>query len=258
MRAHRAPLLAAAALAVSVPAAASAQLGLPLPSLPDPTQTTNQVTGSLPDPLAGAVDTVTGTVGGVVDTVNNTTGGVTDTVGQTVDQVLGGTLGELPTGTIDDLLGAAGLNGLNGANGANGQPGVTVLPDGTVVVDKRAPVTKVTVLNRNRAVGRSGKLSLRISSDEPSVVALVGTVKPGRAWHLSRSAAKRHSRQTIKIPKVVLAYRKAGSLKLTIQFSGRAQRNIRQSFNSSMKLTLVAVDVARNQVTRKLSRVVKH
>jgi hypothetical protein len=259
MRAHRAPLLVAAALAVSVPAAATAQLGLPLPSPPDPTQTTNQVTGSLPDPLAGAVDTVTGTVGGVVDTVNSTTGGatggVTDTIGQTVDQVLGGTLGELPTGTIDDLLGAAGLNG---ANGANGQPGVTILPDGTVVVDKRAPVTKVTVLNRNRTVGRNGKLSLRISSDEPSVVALIGTVKPGRAWHLSRAAAKRHSRQTIKIPKVVLAYRKAGSLKLTIQFSRRAQRNIRQSFNSSMKLTLVAVDVARNQVTRKLSRVVKH
>jgi hypothetical protein len=263
MRAHRAPLLAAAALAICVPAAATAQLGLPLPPLPDPTQTvtqtTDQVTGALPDPLGGVVDTVTGTAGGVVDTVNNTTGGatggVTDTIGQTVDQVLGGSLPQLPTGTIDDLLGAAGLNGLNGANG---QPGVTVLPDGTVVVDKRPPTTKVTVLNRNRSVGRSGKLSMRISSDEPSVLALVGTVKPGRAWQLHGKAAKRHSRQAIKIPKVVLAYRKAGSLKLTIQFSGRAQRTIRQSFNSSMKLTLVAVDVARNQVTRKLNRVVKH
>lgn len=260
MRAHRAPLLAAAAIAIAAPVAAHAQLGLPLP---DPTQTvtqtTDQVTGSLPDPLGGVVDTVTGTAGGVVDTVNSATGGgaggITDTVGQTVDQVLGGALGELPAGTIDDLLGAAGLNGLNGANG---QPGVTVRPDGTVVVDRRAPTTKVTVLNRNRTVGRSGKLSLRISSDEPSVVALVGTVKPGRAWRLSRRAAKRHSRKALKIPKVVLAYRQAGALKLTIQFSGRAQRTIRQSFNSTMKLTLVAVDVARNQVTRKLSRVVKH
>src|SRR3954469_21747585 len=191
MRSPSAPLVAAA-LALATPAAASAQLGLPLPPLPDPIQT---VTDTLPDPVSGVVDTVTGTVGGVVDTVNDTTGGatggVTDTIGQTVDQVLGGTLGELPTGTIDDLLGAAGLNGLNGANG---QPGVTVLPDGTVVVDKRPPTTKVTVLNHNRTVGRSGRLSLRISSDEPSVVALVGTVKPGRAWHLSRAAAKRHSR----------------------------------------------------------------
>jgi hypothetical protein len=263
MRAHRGPLLAAAALALAAPAAAVGQLGLPLPPLPDPiqtvTQTTDPITGSLPDPLAGTVDTVTGTVGGVVNTVDDTTGGatggITDTVGQTVDQVLGGTLGELPTGTIDGLLGAAGLNGLNGANG---QPGVTVMPDGTVVVDKRAPVTKVTVLNRNRTVGRSGKVSLRISSDEPSVVALLGSVKPGRAWRLHGKAARRHLSKAIRIPKVVLAYRRAGSLKLTIQFSSRAQRTIRQSYNSTIRMTLVAVDVARNQVTRKLTRVVKH
>jgi hypothetical protein len=256
-------LLAAVAAALAIPAAASAQLGLPLPPLSDPTQTitdtTGQVTDALPDPLSGVVDTVTGTVGGVVDTVNTTTGGatggITDTIGQTVDDVLGGNLPQLPTGTIDDLLGAAGLNG---ANGANGQPGVTVLPNGTVVVDSRAPLTKVTVLNRNRTVGRNGKLRLQISSDEPSVVALVGTVRPGRAWKLHGRAKKLHSRKAIKIPKVVLAYRNAGALRLTIQFSRAAQRNIRHSYNSSVKLTLVAVDVARNQVTRKLNRVVKH
>jgi hypothetical protein len=217
------------------------------------------VTDQLPDPLSGVVDTVTGTVGGVVDTVTDTTGdptgGIVDTVGQTVDQVLGGTLPQLPAGTVDDLLGAAGLNGLNGLNGAPGQPGVTVLPNGTVVVDKRPPTTRVTVLNRNRTVGRNGKLSLKIMSDEPSVLALLGTVKPGRRWH---ARGKSHSRRTIRIPKVVLAYRKAGALKLTIQFSGRAQRNIRRSFNSTLKLSVVAVDVARNQVTRKLTRVVKH
>lgn len=266
----RAPLLAAVAAALAIPAAASAQLGLPLPSVGDPTQTitdttgqvTDPLTGGTSDPLTGVVDTVTGTVGGVVDTVNDTTGGatggITDTIGQTVDDVLGGSLPQLPTGTIDDLLGAAGLAGLNGANGANGQPGVTVLPNGTVVVDSRAPVTKVTVLNRNRTVGRNGKLRLKISSDEPSVVALVGTVRPGRAWRLHGRARKLHSRKAIKIPKVVLAYRKAGALLLTIQFSSAAQRTIRHSYNSSVRLTLVAVDVARNQVTRRLTRVVKH
>ena len=263
MRSPSAPLLAAVALAIAIPAAASAQLGLPLPPPTDTTttitDTTQTISGAVPDPLGGVVDTVTGTVGGVVDTVNDTTGdatgGITDTLGQTVDQVLGGTLDQLPTGTIDDLLGAAGLNGLTGANGANGQPGVTVLPDGTVVVDRRPPVTKLTVLNRNRTVGRTGRLSLRVASDEPSVVALAGTVKPGRGWKLH---GKRHSRKTIKIPKVVLAYRRAGALKLTIQFSRRAQRSIRHSFNSTMKLKLVAVDVARNQVTRRSTRIVKH
>jgi hypothetical protein len=263
MRSHSAPLVAAVAVALAIPVAAGAQLGLPLPPVPDPVQTvtgtTDQVTGSLPDPLGGVVDTVTGAAGGVVDTVTNTTGdptgGIVDTVGQTIDQVLGGTLPQLPPGTVDDLLGAAGLNGLNGANGAPGQPGVTVLPDGTVLVDKRPPATTVKVLNRNRTVGRNGKLSLKITSDEPSVVALVGTVKPGRAWH---ARGKSHSRKTIKMPKVVLAYRNAGALKLTIQFASRAQRNIRRSFNSTMKLSLVAVDVARNQVTRKMTRIVKH
>src|SRR5689334_22313414 len=234
MRSHSAPLFAAVAVAAAIPAAAGAQLGLPLPPVPDPvqtvTQTTDQTTGALPDPLSGVVDTVTGTAGGVVDTVTNTTGdptgGIVDTVGQTIDQVLGGSLPELPTGTVDDLLGAAGLNGLNGANGAPGQPGVTVLPDGTVVVDRRPPTTTVKVLNRNRTVGRNGKLSLKIASDEPSVVALVGTVKPGRKWH---AGGRSHSRKAIKIPKVVLAYRNAGALKLTIRFSDRAQRNIKRS-----------------------------
>jgi hypothetical protein len=265
MRALSAPILAAAA-ALALPAAANAQLGLPLPPLPDPiqtvTQTTDPITGSIPDPTGGVVDTVTGTVGGVVDTVNDTTGGatggITDTVGQTIDQVLGGSLPELPLGTVDDLLGAAGLAGLNGATGAPGQPGVTILPDGTVVIDRAAPVTTFKVLSRNRTVGRTGKLKLRVSSNEPSVVALVGTVRPGRAWKLHGRALKRHSRQAIKVPKVVLAYRKAGALQLTIQFSRRAKWNIRHSYNTSVKLTLVAVDVARNQVTRKLNRVARH
>jgi hypothetical protein len=264
MRPSRAPLLAAATAALGLPVAAHAQLGLPLP-LPDPTQvitqTTDTITQTTTDTLGGTVTDPTGTVGSVIDTVTGTvgdpTGTVTGTVGQTVDQVLGGTLGTLPAGTVDDLLGAAGLAGKDGTNGAAG-PGVKVLPDGTIVVDKRAPVTQVKVLDRNRKVGRNGKLRLQISSDEPSVVALIGTVKPGRAYHLHGRKLKQHSRKSVKLPKVVLAYRKAGALRLTIQFSRRAQRNIRGSYNSTVRLSLVAVDVARNQVTRKLHRVVKH
>lgn len=271
MRPSRSPILAAAAAVFALPVVAHAQLGLPLP---DPTQVITQttdpitgaVTGVISDPagtVTGTVTDPTGTVGSVIDTVTGTvndttggaTGGITDTIGGTIDQVLGGTLDSLPTGTIDDLLGAAGLNGKNGANGA---PGVTVLPDGTVVVDKRPPNTTVKVLDRNRKVGKNGKLRLQIASDEPSVVALVGSVKPGRAYKLHGLAKKHHSRKAVKIPKVLLAYRKAGALRLTIQFSRRAERNIRHSYNSTVRLSLVAVDVARNQVTRKLNRVVKH
>lgn len=269
MRSSRAPLLAAAA-ALTLPVVAHAQLGLPLPSptqvITTTTTTTAPVTGTLGTVVSNPTGTVTstvsdpvGTVGGVIGTVTGTVGTttqtITGTVGQTVDQVLGGTLGTLPTATIDGLLGAAGLNGLNGANGANG---VTTKPDGTVVVDKRPPNTSVRVLDTNRRVGRTGRLRLQISSDEPSVVALVGTVTPGRAWHLRGRARKLHSRKAIRIPKVLLAYRKAGALRLTIQFSRRAQRNIRGSYNTSVRLTLVAVDTARNQATRKLNRIVRH
>jgi hypothetical protein len=272
MRSSRSPIIAAVAAALALPAGALAQFGLP-----DPTQVITQttdpitgaVTGTVTDPTSTITSTVTdptGTIGGVIDTTTSTldgatggtTGTITDPIVQTVDQVLGGTLATLPAGTIDELLGAAGLAGANGANGASGGSGVTVLPDGTVVIDKRPPNTTVKVLDRNGKVGRSGKLRLQISSDEPSVVALAGSVKPGRAWKLHGRAKKLHSRKSIAIPKVVLAYRKAGALRLTIQFSRRAQRNIRHSYNSSVRLSLVAVDVARNQVTRKLNRVVKH
>jgi hypothetical protein len=268
MRSSRSPIIAAVAAALALPAGALAQLGLPDPTQVI-TQTTSTVDQTLTDPTGTVTSTVTdptGTIGGVIDTTTSTlngatggtTGTITDPVVQTVDQVLGGTLGTLPTGTIDDLLSAAGLAGTNGANGATGASGVTVLPDGTVVIDKRPPNTTVKVLDRNGKVGRSGKLRLQIASDEPSVVALVGSVKPGRAWKLHGRAKKLHSRKAIKIPKVMLAYRKAGALRLTIQFSRRAQRNIRGSYNSSVRLSLLAVDVARNQVTRKLNRVVKH
>jgi hypothetical protein len=253
----RAPSVAAAVVALTLPAAAAAQLGLPLPPLPDPTQTvtdtTGQVTDALPDPLGGVVDTVTGDVGGVVNTVTDTTSGVIDPIGDTVDDVLGGTLGELPTGTIDDLLGAAGLNGRDGAPGT---PGVTILPNGTVLVDSRPPVTSVKVLNRTRQVGRTGRLSIRIASDEPSVVAVTGSVRPGIARN--RRIARHHSRKPIKFPRVVLAYRRAGALKLTIQFSRKAQRRLRNGYNARLTLSLIAVDVARNQQKRTVKRIVKH
>src|SRR5204862_5200181 len=70
MRASSVSLIAAAAASLATPVVASAQLGLPLPPLTDPTQTitdtTGQVTGALPDPVGGVVDTVTGDAGGVV------------------------------------------------------------------------------------------------------------------------------------------------------------------------------------------------
>jgi hypothetical protein len=246
MRLPRSPLTAVvAATALAAPATALAQLGLP--QLPVP----------LPIPVpADPVDVVSsGDVGGLLQDV---TGALPAPVGGTVDDVLGGTLGELPAGTVDDLLGSAGVAGLDGARGAPGSPGVTVLPDGTILVDSRPPVTGVKVLSKARQVGKTGKLRLRISSDEPGIVALGGTVRPGIARKVHGHRLRHHSRKPIHLPSAVLAYRKAGALKVAIQLSRKAQRNLRRGYNARLSLALVALDVARNQQRRSVKRIVKH
>lgn len=250
----RSPIrVAIAAAALGVPAAACAQLPLPVP-LPDPVQIVTQATGALPDPVGGVVTQTTGDAGGLVQ---STTGGLTGTISQTVDQVLGGGLGQLPTGTVDDLLSSIGVPGANGAPGVPGTPGVTVLPDGTILVDSRAPVTSVKVLSKVRQIGRTGRLRLQITSDEPSVVALAGAVRPGIARKVSGHRVKGRSRKPIRIPAVVLAYRRAGALNVTVQFSRKAQRNLDAGRSARLSVALVAVDVARNQVRRNVKRVIK-
>ena len=74
----------------------------------------------------------------------------------------------------------------------------------------------------------------------------------------NRKIARHHSRKPVKFPSVVLAYRKAGALKLTIQFSRKAQRNLRHGYNARLTLSMLAVDVARNQQKRLVKRIVKH
>jgi hypothetical protein len=246
MRLPRSPLTAVvAATALAAPATALAQLGLPQLPIPVP----------IPVP-ADPVDVVSsGDVGGLLQEV---TGALPAPVGGTVDDVLGGTLGELPAGTVDDLLGSAGVAGLDGARGAPGSPGVTVLPDGTILVDSRPPVTGVKVLSKARQVGKTGKLRLRISSDEPGIVALGGTVRPGIARKVHGHRLRHHSRKPIHLPSAVLAYRKAGALKVAIQLSRKAQRNLRRGYNARLSLALVALDVARNQQRRSVKRIVKH
>jgi hypothetical protein len=245
MRLPRSPLTAVvAATALAAPATA---LALGLPPLPIP----------VPIPIpTDPVDVVSqGDVGGLLQDV---TGALPAPVGGTLDDVLGGTLGELPAGTVDDLLGAAGVAGLDGARGAPGSPGVTILPDGTILVDSRAPVTGVKVLSKTRQVGKTGKLRLQISSDEPSIIALGGTIRPGIARKVHGHRLRHHSRKPIHLPSAVLAYRKAGPLKVAIQLSRKAQRNLKRGYNARLSLALVALDVARNQQRRSVKRIVKH
>jgi hypothetical protein len=258
MRLPFSPIRLAAAAALMLPAAAGAQLipALPIPTVTDPVEVVTEITDAIPDPVGGVVTQTTGDVGGIVE---GGTAALPGDVQQAVGEVLGGGLGQLPTGAIDQLLGPLGLPGLDGTNGVAGGTGYVVLPDGSILLDGRPPVTKVKVLSKLRQVGGAGKLRLRISSDEPSVVAVGGTIRPGirRKLATRKARAQAYSRKPIRFPAVVLAYRKAGALTVTIQFSRAAQKTLNRARNARTSVALVAVDVARNQLSRTAKATVK-
>jgi hypothetical protein len=253
------PIRLAAAAVLILPAAAGAQLipALPIPAtVPDPVEVVTQVTGAVPDPVGGVITESTGTVGGIVA---GGSAALPGDVQQVVGQVLGGGLGQLPTGAIDQLLGPLGLPGLDGTNGVAGGTGYVVLPDGSILLDGRPPVTKVKILSKLRQVGGTGKLRLQISSDEPSVIAMGGTVRPGirRKLATRKARSQPYSRKSIRFPAVVLAFRKAGALTVTIQFSRAAQKTLNRARDARTSVALVAVDVARNQQSRHVKGTVK-
>lgn len=238
-------------------AAAPAQAGLLgglLPNLGTIITQTGATLGSLIPGLGGVVTGVTGTVGGVVGGVQTSVTGVVD---QVLDQTLGGALGTLGgTTTGQSLLPTNVLNPLIGTllNSAIPKPGVAgtgapivlsgaKLGAGGAIVDASAPRPTVKVLSKLKGIGRDGKLRLEVRSDEPGIVAVAGAVRPGDAV----KKAVKHSRKLIKIPNVVLAYRKAGKLVMTVKLSRAAQRALGSSKNARMSVGLVASDIFRNQ-----------
>jgi hypothetical protein len=224
----RTPLRLAAAALLAVPVAAGAQISLPLPPV-----------GSVPEPVGGVV--------------TQTTTAVQDAVGQ----VLGGGLPQLPTGTVDQLLGSLGVPGLDGLNGAAGQPGT--LPDGTILADARAPVLKVKVLSTVRQISMTRKLRVQISSDEAGVVAIGGSIRPGAKRRLATRKARSqpYSRKPIRFPAMVLGFRKAGALTVTVRFPRAAKQTLGRGRNARISVALAAVDVARNQGLSHVKRIVK-
>jgi hypothetical protein len=198
------------------------------------------------------VGTVPDPVGGVV---TQTTTAVQDAVGQ----VLGGGLPQLPTGTVDQLLGSLGVPGLDGLNGAAGQPGTVIGPDGAILADARAPVLKVKVLSTVRQISMTRKLRVQISSDEAGVVAIGGSIRPGAKRRLAtrRARSQPYSRKPIRFPAMVLGFRKAGPLTVTVRFPRAAKQTLGRGRNARISVTLAAVDVARNQALSHVKRIVK-
>jgi hypothetical protein len=201
----------------------------------------------------GVVTGVTGTVGGVVGGVQNSVSGVLD---QTLGGVLGGaTGGLLPDNVLDNLLGtllanssaAPGTPGTGTSGGPIVLSGGSITPNG-IVIDASAPRPTVRVLTKLKAIGSGGKMRLEISTNEPGIVAVAGSVRPGVAVKTkgAKKAAK-HSRKIIKVPSIVLGYRKAGKLVVTVKLSRAAQRTLGKSKDARMSVGTLASDLFKNQ-----------
>ena len=211
------------------------------------------VNGILPG-TGGVVTGVTGTVGGVIGGVQDTVSGVLD---QTLGGVIGGGGGALPDDVLGSLLGtlfanstaAPGTPGFGGPNA--GGPivlsGGTVGPGG-VVLDASAPRSTVTVLSKLKQVGKTGKMKLRIKTNEAGVVALKSNVRPGATVKAKKGQkAVKVSKKLIKIPQIVLGYRKAGTLDVTVKLSRAAQRSLGKVKDAKMSVGTIAFDIYKNQ-----------
>ncbi len=247
--------LGAGATTVAAPAQASLLGGL-LPNVGTIVTGTgatlgNTLNGVVPG-LGGVVTGVTGAVGGVV-------GGVQDSVTGVLDQTLGGVLGGatgglLPANVLDSLLGTllANSSAAPGTPGTGTSGGPIVLSGGSVtpggiVIDASAPRPTVKVLTKLKAIGSSGKMRMEIRTNEPGIVAVAGSVRPGTAVKKKGAKAVKHSRKLIKVPSIVLGYRKAGRLVVTVKLSRAAQRTLGRSKDARMSVGTVASDVFKNQ-----------
>ncbi len=247
--------LSAGTAVVAAPAQAGLLDGV-LPSVGSLVTGTGQtLAGAVPVAGVGGVVTgVTGTAGGVIGGVQNTVSGVLD---QTLGGVVGGGSGALPDDVLGSLLGtlfanssaAPGTPGFGGPNA--GGPivlsGATVGPNG-VVLDASAPRPTVRVLSKLRQVGRTGRMKLEIRTNEPGIVALTGNVRPGATIKAKKGhKAYKVSKKLIKVPRIVLGYRKAGKLNVTVKLSRPAQRALGKVRYAKMSVGTIAVDVFKNQ-----------
>lgn len=281
--------LACAAVGFPASSAAAAQsqaraLGLPLPDVGQVVTSIGTTAGGTADAiLPGTGTLVTGTTGAVGGIITGTTTTVTTTVDQTLGGILAGSglgtvpvpgtgggstgaptggtpTGGLPTDALNTLLQTLGIPAFGGPGS-----GQAVAPDGSIVLDDRAPAVRFKVLSSLRGVKALGKLKLLVTTDEPGIVALTSAIRPGPAVKRTTSSKRRkatssatkHSRKVIHIPAATLGFRKAGRLKVTVQLSRSAQRNLGNSRNARISVGLLAADAARNQVAKRLKQTVK-
>lgn len=230
-------------------------------------------TGAVGGVVNGATEVVTGGsdaggVGGAVDGVGGAVGGAAGTVGGIVGGVLGGSTdgngsgsggsgggSTLPTGTLNSLLDTLlGVPAPSTAT-AGGGPGSTTSYGAASQVgsDHKAPRLSFTILSKIGSIAKTGRIKVRVKANEPSVVGFSALIRPGRAL----KKAGRVSRELIRVKAVVLAFRRAGTLAVTLELKPAARRNLGKAKDARMALQIWASDVARNQAHRALKRTLK-
>jgi hypothetical protein len=208
----RAALLALGVAVVLCPAGtAGASLlppPLPLPTVPPP-----------PD-LTGPIGDLLGTLG----PAPAPDGGGSSPGGGGSPSAGGGSESDSSTGTMS-------------SGAVAGAPGAVPVTTATTA-DTRAPRVKLKLLSRFAWVARTGRLKVRVTSDEQGVVAVGGTARVRhKVLHLRAS---------------VLGYRSAKAKTATVELPRAALRELARARSVRLSLQALAVDVARNQRTTAL------
>jgi hypothetical protein len=177
---------------------------------------------ALPDP--GSV------VGGIVD--------------HTAGTVLDGGRGALPDDAVTTLL-QLYMPATAGAAGGDA---------GAAAGDAVAPHASVAVLSRLRHVARTGVLRLLVGSDEPGIVVVKGSVRPGPAV---RGRGRSHTRRLVRFQARVVPFRLPGKVQVRVKLPRAARIALGRSRNARLNVATIAADLQRNQRTDYVVRQVK-
>jgi len=110
-------------------------------------------------------------------------------------------------------------------------------------LDPAPPRTTTRLLATMSSLGRNGKLRLRITTTDPTYVAITGRLRPGAPVDPDRGP---RSPDLIEVPPSALALPQAGAHAVSIKIPAAGRRVLHASRSARLSLQLRATDVAQN------------
>jgi len=227
------------------------------------------VTTTVTQPVSTTLGTVTGTLGGVApDPVGGVVTGagstLTGAIDSTLTSVLGSSGSTLPTGTLTDLVGtllgspAGGTTSSSTGTSTTGGTiqGTGAAGGGTASSDRTPPSPRFEILSRLGRAVATGRLSVRVTSGEASVVAFNGVMRGGKARRVHGRALP-VVRTLQRTKRVILAFRRAGSLTVAVTLPAKARRALRNAATARVTLQSWSSDLARNQARSTIRRTLR-